>query len=152
MCHAFKTPTRLLTAAAFAAVLATTLFAQTMVVYKAQPNSKVRLEGTSTIHDWTIEGKIVGGELKLDPSVTIDPSQKTISGLKDGKLPAEVFVRIPVRTLKSGTTKMDNVMLQAFKADQNQYTNIEYRLIDLTLKEPHAPGSPFQFQVAIFTG
>ena len=132
-------------AAVFAAVFAASVLAQNLVRYNGQPRgSKVRIEGTSTIHDWTVEGELVPGYLEFPDGVQIDPAQKTIPGLKAGKLPAKVSVSIPVRSLKSGKTTMDNVMLQALKAEQNP--KIEYQLIDLTMKEPHAPGTPFQFE------
>ena len=136
--------TRRLAACLLATICAASVLAQNMVRYNAQPRgSKVRLEGTSTLHDWTIEGELVAGSLEFPDSVKIDPTQKSIAGITDGKLPAKVSVSIPVRSLKSGKSAMDNVMMQALKGDQNP--KIEYQLLTLTLKEPHAPGTPFQF-------
>src|ERR1041384_3880604 len=100
-------------------VLAGTLQAQNTVLYKGQPRgSKVRIDGTSTIHDWSVEGELVPGSFEIDSSVQIDPTQQSIAGLKDGKVPAKGNVMIPVRSLKSGKTSMDNVMLEAMNADK----------------------------------
>jgi len=105
--------------------------------YAAQPSgSKVKIEGTSTLHDWTMEGSIIGGYVELDPGFEATP--------KPGKVVARAQVAIPVRSFKSGKNEMDNVMQQAMKHEA--YPKIEYRLTEMSLKEaPKAPDGPFQF-------
>src|SRR6267142_5336890 len=70
--------------------------------YNAQPTgSKVKIEGTSTIHDWTMEGQIIGGYVELDPTFDSAP--------KPGKISARALATIPVRSLNSGKASMDSV-------------------------------------------
>ena len=127
--------TRLLAALLLLPLLAT---AQTLTRYDAQPGSKVKLEGTSTIHDWTMEGQIIGGSFEADPAFQLGPD------LKPGKINARAQVAIPVRTIKSGKNSMDSVMQQAMK--QADFPKIEYRLTELTFKAaPTAPATAYQF-------
>ena len=94
--------------------------ADAMVRYEAQPESKVRIDGTSTIHDWTVQGTIIGGFVEADPTFAKAPG--TVS-----KMNPKVEVTIPVRSLKSDQAKaMDNVMYEAMK--QKEFPKIEYRL------------------------
>src|SRR5258705_8612885 len=82
--------------------------AEKMVRYVAQPESKLRIEGTSTIHDWTVEGSIIGGFLEADPQFASDPGVVS-------KVRPNVEVTIPVRQIKSDKKAMDNVMWEAMK-------------------------------------
>ena len=76
--------------------------------YNAQPTgSKVKIEGTANIHDWTMEGKIIAGYVELDPAFDSPP--------KPGKVSARALVSIPVRSLNSDKASMDSVMQQAMK-------------------------------------
>lgn len=126
-------------------LLACSLNAQTFTRYDAQPTgSKVKIEGTSTLHDWTMEGFMILGYLELDSQVQIDTAEKTIAGLTGGKLNVRAQVSIPIRSIKSGHTSMDSVMQEAM--NQKTHPKIEYRLTDLVLKDTaHTAGTPFQF-------
>jgi hypothetical protein len=90
-----------------------------------------------------VEGKLIRGTMEFEEGVEIDPTQKTIPGLKEGKLNARVEVSILVRSLKSGKSSMDSVMQQAMK--QKEFPTIEYRMKEMVLKEPHTSGTPFVF-------
>src|SRR6185369_12673844 len=76
-------------------------------VMVAQPGSKVKMDGTSTMHDWTVNG-VIGGTLELDSKFLADPTKA-----QPGKIPATALAVVPVRQLKSYLTKMDTVMYQA---------------------------------------
>jgi polyisoprenoid-binding protein YceI len=106
--------------------------------YKAQPTgSKVKIEGTSTVHPWTMEGQIIGGYVEMDPTFDSAP--------KPGKVSARALVTIPVRSLNSGKASMDSVMQQAMK--QTDHPRIQYRLTEMSLKEaPKSPEGPYQFE------
>src|SRR5262245_56163565 len=111
--------------------------AENMVRYVAQPESKLRIEGTSTMHDWTVEGSIIGGFLEGDPKFASDPSVVS-------KVKPKVEVTIRVRTIKSDKKAMDNVMYEAMK--EKEFPQIKYRLQDMTLQSPpSAPNGPCLF-------
>lgn len=119
-------------------VLAASLTAAEKTAFVGQPGSKMKMDGTSTLHDWTVNG-VIGGTLELDSAFLADPTKA-----KPGVVPASAEALIPVRQLKSYTTKMDTVMYQAM--NMTQYPRIEYRLTELTLKEtPKSAEGPFVF-------
>ena len=57
----------------------------------------VRIEGTSTVHDWQVEGHLIGGSAELGPGLPTRPGAQALPGVVDAK----VSVFIPVRSLKS---------------------------------------------------
>jgi polyisoprenoid-binding protein YceI len=115
--------------AALAALLITTARAET-ITYVAQPNaSMMKIDGTSTIHDYTVESKVIGGTMELDSNFPLDPTK---DAPKDLKVTPKVNVKIPVRQLKSGKSLMDTVMHNAMKAEQ--HPTIEYTLLEMTPK------------------
>jgi polyisoprenoid-binding protein YceI len=114
--------------------------------YKARPGSKVRIDGSANIHDWSMEGGIVSGTFDLPPGVTLDPAQAAVAGAPDGKVKAKANVSIPVSSISSvetGREGMNEVMQDAMNA--KEHPNIEFKLSEMTLKQPHAAGSPLEF-------
>ena len=102
--------------------------------YTARIPSKVKIEGTSTIHDWEVTGGTIGGSMEL-------PDLKSAS---PGKVNAKATVRIPVKTLKSSTgPAMDNIMYEAMKVPPFRF--IDFRLSELVLKEAKSPNGPYKF-------
>jgi len=64
----------------------------------APPNFvKMRIEGTSNIHDWQVEGSIIGGYLEVGPEFPVEPGQAATAG----KVEAHGEAYIPVRSLFS---------------------------------------------------
>lgn len=111
--------------------------------YRAQPKgSSIRIEGTSTVHDWHVEGSLIGGAMEIPPGFPLDKSLESIP--KPEKAPG-VRVMIPVRNLaSSGGKPMDNVMLQAMKA--SDYPMIAYTLKEISPKNGgRKAGEPVQF-------
>ena len=86
-----------------ALVLALPVQAET---YKSKFGSSIVLDGDSSVHKWKVESKLVGGTFEVD-------AEKL--GTK-GKLEANAKVFIPVRSLKSGKKRMDEVMHAAMNA------------------------------------
>jgi hypothetical protein len=116
--------------------------ADELVHYDAKPGSKLKLEGTSTIHDWKMEGQIIGGFLELDKD--FQPPSPTAATPKLGKVNARAQASIPVRSLRSGTDRMDEVMKETMK--EPQFKRIEYRLTEMVLKPASSPAGPYQFE------
>ncbi|MBI3881394.1 MAG: YceI family protein [Verrucomicrobia bacterium] len=116
---------------------AASAFAQT-AKYSAAPGSKLKMDGTSTVHDWTVESALIGGTLEWDAAFDAAPKPGKAAG-------AKVASVIPVRSLKSGKSSMDAVMQDAMGAEKNP--KISYQLTELTLKEaPKAAGDAMQFE------
>lgn len=120
---------------------ASTGFAETLTHYQATPASKVTINGTSTVHDWKMEGKIIGGHFDIDSNYPLDTS---VGKLPDLKVKSTAEVSIPVQSIKSGTKRMDEVMLEAMK--QPAFPKITYKLSELSPKTgQHKPGDPLEF-------
>lgn len=111
--------------------LAVSVSAADMLKYRAKPGGKMRIEGTSTIHDWWSESTVIGGSLELDPSFPADPAK---NDLKPGPLPAQGVVNIVVRTFRcQWGGPMDTVMQDVM--DAAKYPKIEFKLKELSFKE-----------------
>jgi hypothetical protein len=106
--------------------------------YQASPGSKVKLDGTSTIHDWTVEGGILGGYIEMDSNFPLDKSKTS----EDLKVSPKVVVNVPVRSLKSGKKLMDDVMHDALKV--KDHLAIRYTLSEMKVK-PRKAGDALQF-------
>ena len=109
-------------------ITASSVSAQSLTLYKAQSaGSSVKIDGSSTIHNWTVEGKIIGGQFELDPAFAVTGTPAA------GKVNAKAKATIPVRSLKSGKATMDDVMQEHMKA--KEFPKIEYELLGMNLKE-----------------
>ena len=122
-----------------ALLVAGSLSAQTWIRYESLPGSKMKIDGTSTVHDWTVESGIIAGGVEVDAAFPADPDAKAAPG----KVNARVQTTIPVRSLKSGKKSMDDVMHDAMS--MTNYPKIEYRLTEMTLKAP-ATGPTLNFE------
>ena len=107
----------------------------------------VRIEGTSTVHDWQVEGHLIGGSAELGPGLPTRPRVRAPAGPVD----ATVNVFIPVRSLKSVekngspySDAMDEIMYGKLREQNNK--RITYTLTSLTLKEkPREMTGPYQY-------
>jgi polyisoprenoid-binding protein YceI len=129
-------------------VCAAALTAGGQTVYQPVPQaSTVRLQGTSTAHNWEMKGTMIGGQLEFGAGVVLDPAQASIAGASDGKVPVTGRAIIPVFSVKSEADHlpevMERLMQEALK--EPQFKRIEYRLSELKLNGAHDPGKPFQF-------
>lgn len=130
----------LTSALSLAVLLAITLTApaQTLVRYESQPGSKMRMDGTSTIHDWHAESQLIGGFIELDATLLDAPDK-----VKPGKVTAKGETFVAVRSLKCSSGKaMDAVMQEAMKEKENP--RIVFKLVELTLKEVKGPQINFE--------
>jgi len=112
--------------------------------YAARSGSKMRIEGTSNIHDWQVESSIIGGMMEVGPGFPTEPGQAATPGKMDAKVEAFVTVRSLKSIEKDGrpySDPMDNIMYEKLKASEDPvtkkvpYPRIEYRLSELVLKE-----------------
>jgi hypothetical protein len=106
--------------------------------YQAAPGSKMKLDGTSTVHDWTVESGIIGGYIEMDSNFPLDKSKPS----SDLQVSPKVQVNVPVRSLKSGKKLMDDIMHDALKVKDHQ--TIRYALTEMKAK-PRKAGEPLQF-------
>jgi polyisoprenoid-binding protein YceI len=130
--------------------LAPTLSATAQTHYAGQPKgSDIKIQGTSSLHDWEMEGVLIGGFLELGAGVQLDPAQTTIAGLQGDKVPVKAHVIIPVRTVHSKADRMPDVMdhLMQDALKESQFPRIEFTVTDMTFKGSHAVGKPFDFDI-----
>ncbi len=106
--------------------------------FYARSGSKMRIEGTSNIHDWQVESPIIGGYLEVGANFPTEPGQAATPG----KVEAHAEPFITVRSLRSiekdgkfYSDKMDEIMYEKLKALDDPRAKITYRLTELTLKE-----------------
>jgi polyisoprenoid-binding protein YceI len=100
-----------MSAIALAALITSAGGAQTTTRVSVAPDSKLWIEGTSTIHDWSCKATT------LDASIDVDASAVQLAAAAP-KLLKRVQVKVPVQSLKCGHGGMDNNMYKALKADQ----------------------------------
>ena len=79
--------------------------------------TRVTIEGTSTIHDWKMEGAAIQGSIQSDPATWVASSEPA----------ASVKVAIRVDSIRSEHGKMDDLMQKALKASSNP--EIRYELL-----------------------
>ena len=108
----------------------------------------VRIEGTSTVHDWQVEGHLIGGSAELGAGLPTRPGAQSLPGTVDAKVNAF----IPVRSLKSVekngspySDPMDEIMYGKLLDQTNK--RITYTLTSLMLKEqPRQMGDPSLYE------
>ena len=108
----------IITAVALAIFLAGVAAADRFIPTKG---SFVRIEGTSTLHDWKMEGTTINGNIAAPP---IEQWKSDASS---------VAIAIPVTSIKSEHAKMDKLMAEALKAGANP--TIRYELTNANLTE-----------------
>ena len=121
--------------------------ADQMTHLDAMPGSKMRIEGTSVIHDWQVESTLIGGSLDVGSNFPIEPGQV----VSPGKVASRGQAFVTVRSLKSvekdgrhNSDTMDEKMWELLK--QPSYPRIYYRVTELVLKEsPKDKNGPYLF-------
>ena len=103
--------------------------------FAARSGSRLRIEGTSNLHDWQVESPFIGGTLEIGGGFPLEPGQT----LEPGPVQAQAEVFIQVRSLKSVekdgrpySDKLDEIMYESLRA--KQYPRIGYRSTEMTLK------------------
>jgi RNA polymerase sigma factor (sigma-70 family) len=100
--------------------------------------SRLRVEGTSSIHRWQAESQLVFGFLEVPTNSLLKPMQ--IPG--PTQLPAHAEVNIPVRGLRSVESdgrlysdRMDEIIYERLGAGTNHQARIVFHLEDLTFQD-----------------
>ncbi|WMN12333.1 YceI family protein [Marivirga salinae] len=83
-----------------------------------ESNTKLSVDGTSSVHDWTIEAEQFNG--KADVKIENNTLQSINS----------LSFNIPVESLKSGKSGMDDNTYEALKADDHPVIKYEFRSMD----------------------
>ena len=91
--------------------------------FASAPGSFIRVEGTSTLHAWKMEGATIEGQISAPP----------IEAWKSGNPEANVNLAIPVKSIKSEHAKMDKLMAEALKAGTNP--EIRYAMTSAVLEQ-----------------
>jgi polyisoprenoid-binding protein YceI len=136
---------------ALAFSLVTIFHAEAQTRYNSQPRgNSVRVQGTSTAHDWEMEGPNIGGFIEFGAGVTLDKAQAAPGGLQGDKIPAKAHVIIPISTIHSKAEHlpevMDDLMQKSMKA--GDFPRVEFTLAEMTFKGPHTAGKPFDAEVS----
>jgi polyisoprenoid-binding protein YceI len=94
--------------------------------YAPATGSMVKVEGTSTLHEWTMQGATIKGEI-------------TAPTPDNWNAPARAVVTIPVASIKSEHGKMDKLMAEALKA--RAHPEIRFEMTEATPR--NANGTSF---------
>lgn len=126
---------------AFSAVWALTIAFQATaepIRYEGVPaESKCKMAGTSTMHDWTMESIMVTGFMEADANFP----ESALTNAADAK--PVTLVTIPVRSFKSSSSTMDSKMQVHMKIAK--FPKIEYRLFELKPTSPSGTTGPLKF-------
>jgi hypothetical protein len=116
--------------------------------FDQRSGSKLRMEGTSTLHDWQVECPLIIGHLEVGPDFPTQPGQAA----KPGKVEAHGEASVKVHSLfsvhkdgKRYSDDMDNKMRNML--EETNYPSIVFTLKELTLKETAKDkDSPYLFE------
>ena len=125
-----------------AAIIASASLAQgEPITYSAKTGSLLKISGTSSVHDWEVKTRLIGGKMIWDTSFPLDPSRAKLPKLT---APPQVSVIIPVRNIESGKQRMNEVMHGAMNAQKHKYARYSLKEIKVADKERKA-GDPILF-------
>lgn len=120
--------------------------AEQMTTLGARSGSKMRIEGTSNIHDWQVESPFIGGALQVGKNFPLEPGATVAPGKVEATGDAFILVLSLKSLEKDGkpySEKMDEVMNKE-KLMADKFPRITYHLTELTLKEvPKEKSGPF---------
>ena len=128
---------------ALAVLVNAAAFAAEAIRYEATTTgNKCTITGASgdsaLSHDWTMESPMIGGYIEADEKFP----EATTTDMSAGK--PTVYVKMPVRTFKSGKDTMNERMQIMMKA--TQFANIEYRLVELKPKSKAGATGALEFE------
>lgn len=80
--------------------------------------TKLSIDGTSSIHDWTIEAEEFQGNAEI-----------VLEGNQVGEIKSLTF-KVPVKSLKSGKSAMDDNTYEALEAKNHPYITYQFNSIE----------------------
>ena len=101
-----------ITGAAILALVATMAGAQEVAKVPVSPESRLWIDGTSNLHDWSCKATELNATVELDASAAARVAAAAPRALK------RVEVKVPVRSLKCNHGGMDGNVYKALKADE----------------------------------
>ena len=114
----------------------------------ARSGSKMRMEGTSSVHDWQVESKLIGGFIEAGKNFPTEPGQEVKPGPVEARAEAFVTVRSLQSLNKDGShysDGMDEVMWDKLK--MKEHARIVFQSSELILKEmPKSKDAPYLFE------
>lgn len=93
--------------------------------YSGSQGSVIKIEGTSTLHAWTMETSQIKGEITAPTAEIWNAGSKAV-------------VSIPIASIKSEHSKMDKLMAEALKA--KTHPEIRFELVDAVAQNANANG------------
>ena len=124
------------------------LAADQMTLFGARSGSKMRIEGTSTVHDWQIESPLIAGSLEVGPNFPVEPGQAVTPGKVEAKGEASLTVRSLKSLEKDGRPYSDTMDAKMWEMlQQTKFPKIVFRLNELALKDsPKDKTGPYVFE------
>lgn len=97
----------------------------------------VRVEGTSTLHDWAVESRLIGGYVEFASSLLTNQAAASPKGIEAaGEIYIPVHALKSVRDGKPYSNAFDDVMYAALRYSQIKYRLEALRLVDTRDEQP----------------
>jgi len=110
-----------------AAIIAASAQAES-ITYTAKTGSELKISGTSSVHDWEVKTRLIGGKMIWDSSFPLNPSKAVLPKLT---ATPKISVIVPVRNIESGKQRMNEVMHGAMNAEKHKYARYNLTKIKL---------------------
>ncbi len=102
----------------------------------SKSGSKLTIKGTSTIHDWQAESRIIGGFLEVGPGFALEPGLVAKPGPVQARGEANIRVHSLLSVDKDGrhySDTMDLVMWESLRSDK--HPKILYHLVNMSFRK-----------------
>lgn len=124
-----------------AAIIAASAQAES-ITYTAKTGSELKISGTSSVHDWEVKTRLIGGKMIWDSSFPLNPSKAVLPKLT---ATPKISVIVLVRNIESGKQRMNEVMHGAMNAEKHKYAR--YSLTEIKLADTKRKvGDPIVFE------
>ena len=100
--------------------------------------SKMKIEGTSNVHDWRADSPLILGFLEVGPGFPLEAGQNATPGKIEARGQAIIITRTLTSKKENGEhydNKMDDNIYKGLKANEAAGSNIVFYVKELVLKE-----------------